>query len=135
MVAAHLSTESKTGAAGWWMMMTQDHFEEYIPPENPFTVTKASDFSDSEISDTWIDWPAPGGFVERLNIRSPMARIVTGGKGAGRTHAMRHYSAPVQVIRGGQNPIAQIRHDGVLGIYALCSGLNASRFRYREQDS
>ena len=114
-------------------MTTHYQEREYIPPENPFAVTKASDFSDSEISDTWVDWPAPGGFLERLNIRSPMARVVTGGKGVGRTHAMRHYSAPVQVIRGGQDPIAQINHDGVLGIYAPCSGLNASRFRYRGQ--
>ena len=105
----------------------------YIPPENPFAVTKASDLSDIEINDTWVDWPAPGGFWERLSIRSPMARIITGGKGVGRTHIMRHYSAPVQVIRGIENPIEQIQRDGVLGIYAPCSGLNSSRFRNREQ--
>ena len=106
---------------------------EYTPPGNPFAITKASDFTDSEINETWVDWPAPGGFVERLNIRSPMARIITGGKGAGRTHFMRHYSASVQVIRGVDNPINQIRQDGVLGIYAPCSGLNSSRFRQRGQ--
>ena len=109
----------------------RDH--DFIPPENPFAVTKASDLSDSEINDTWVDWPAPGGFVERVSIRSPIARVLTGGKGAGRTHLMRHYSAPVQVIRGGENAIEQIRRDGVLGIYAPCSGLNSSRFRNRGQ--
>ena len=115
--------------------MTTEHEQdrEYIPPENPFAVTKATDLSDSEINDTWVDWPAPGGFVERVSIRSPIARIITGGKGAGRTHLMRHYSATVQVIRGGEDAIEQIRRDGVLGIYAPCSGLNSSRFRDRGQ--
>ena len=115
------------------MITGPERDREYIPPENPFAVTKATDLSDSEINDTWVDWPAPGGFVERVSIRSPMARIITGGKGAGRTHLMRHYSAPVQVIRGGQDAIEQIRRDGVLGIYAPCSGLNSSRFRNRGQ--
>ena len=115
--------------------MTTDYQRDrdFITPENPFSVTKATDLSDSAISDTWVDWPAPGGFVERVSIKSPMARVITGGKGAGRTHLMRHYSAPVQVIRGGQNAIEQIRRDGVLGIYAPCSGLNSSRFRNRGQ--
>ena len=115
--------------------MTTEHERDhdFIPPENPFAVTKASDLSDSEINDTWVDWPAPGGFVERVSIRSPIARVLTGGKGAGRTHLMRHYSAPVQVIRGGENAIEQVRRDGVLGIYAPCSGLNSSRFRNRGQ--
>ena len=114
-------------------MTAEQRDREYILPENPFAVTKATDLSDSEISDTWVDWPAPGGFVERVSMRSPTARVITGGKGAGRTHLMRHYSAPVQVIRGGKNAIGQIRQDGVLGIYAPCSGLNSSRFRDRGQ--
>ena len=105
----------------------------YTAPENPFAVTKASDLSDSEINDTWVDWPAPGGFIARLSMRSPMARIITGGKGAGRTHLMRHYSASAQVIRGVENPIEQIRQDGVLGIYTACSALNSHRFRGRGQ--
>ena len=115
------------------MITEHEGARDFIPPENPFAVTKATDLSDSEIYDTWVDWPAPGGFVERVNIKSPMARVITGGKGAGRTHLMRHYSAPVQVIRGGETGIEQIRRDGVLGIYAPCSGLNSSRFRNRGQ--
>ena len=96
---------------------------------NPFEVTKAVDFTDIEIDKTWVDWPAPGGFATWLDITSPMARIVRGGKGTGRTHVMRHLSAHVQAIRGGDDPVAQVIKDGVLGIYVMCSGLDSSRFR------
>ena len=101
-----------------------------VSVENPFEVTKAVDFTNSEIESTWVDWPAPGGFAKWMNIASPMARIVRGGKGTGRTHLMRRFSAPVQMIHGNE-PIEQVVEDGVLGIYVLCSGLNASRFQGR----
>ena len=101
---------------------------------NPFEITKAVDFTDREIEQLWVDWPAPGGFAEFINIRSPMPRIVLGGKGTGRTHLMRRFSAPVQVIRGDEDPMEQVLKDGVLGIYVLCSGLNSSRFSGRGQD-
>ena len=102
--------------------------------ENPFEITKAADFTDSEISKMWVDWPGPGGFAQFVHLTSPMARIVLGGKGTGRTHLMRHYSAPVQSIRGGDNSLSRVIDDGVLGIYVLCSGLNARRFRGRGID-
>ena len=102
--------------------------------ENPFAITKAVDFTDSEIDKTWVDWPAPGGFAKLMSVKSPMARIIRGGKGTGRTHMMRYFSAPVQAIRGGEKPTAQVLEDGVLGIYVLCSGLNSSRFHGRGLD-
>ena len=102
--------------------------------ENPLAITKAVDFTDSQINTMWVDWPAEGGFAELMNVRSPMARIISGGKGTGRTHVMRHFSAPVQAIRGDENPIMQVIQDGVLGIYVRCSGLNSSRFRGRGQN-
>ena len=102
--------------------------------ENPFAITKAVDFTDDEIDTMWVEWPSEGGFAEMLDVKSPMPRIVLGGKGTGRTHVMRHFSAPVQVIRGGEHRLAQIIEDGVLGIYVLCSGLNSSRFHGRGID-
>ena len=96
--------------------------------DNPFEITKAVDFTNTEIDDTWVDWPAPGGFAAFMNVTSPMPRMVLGGKGTGRTHIMRHFSAPVQAIRGGDDPVGQVSKDGVLGIYVLCSGLDSSRF-------
>ena len=101
--------------------------------DNPFEITKAVEFTDDQINRTWIDWPAPGGFAAFMKVESPMPRIVLGGKGSGRTHVMRHFSAPVQAIRGKDDPIAQAAQDGVLGIYVWCSGLNSSRFQGRGQ--
>ena len=98
---------------------------------NPFAVTKAVDFTDSEITANWVDWPQRGGFARWLNVKSQMPRVVTGGKGTGRTHIMRHFSAPIQAIRGRGDPLRQVREDGILGIYVRCSGLNSSRFRGR----
>jgi hypothetical protein len=100
-------------------------------PQNPFEITKAVDFTDEEIDATWVDWPAPGGFAAWMDVKSPMARIIRGGKGSGRTHIMRYFSAQVQAVRGLDDPLEQVLKDGVLGIYVLCSGLNSSRFRGR----
>ena len=100
---------------------------------NPFEITKAVEFTDDQINRTWVDWPAPGGFAAFMKVESPMPRIVLGGKGSGRTHVMRHFSAPVQAIRGNEDPTEQAAEDGVLGIYVRCSGLNSSRFQGRGQ--
>ena len=115
--------------------MTGPHFD----PEgassrgNPFAITKAVDFTDREITANWVDWPQRGGFATWLNVKSPTPRIIVGGKGTGRTHLMRHFSAPVQAIRSNTLPLNQAIEDGILGIYVLCSGLNSSRFRGRGQ--
>ena len=100
---------------------------------NPFEVTKAVDFTDIEIDGKWVDWPAPGGFAALMKLDSPMPRIVLGGKGTGRTHVMRHFSAPVQAIRARHDPTEQAISDGVLGIYVRCSGLDSNRFQGRGQ--
>ena len=113
------------------MTIDEDRAISSAAKTNPFEVTKAVDFTDVEIDKTWVDWPAPGGFAAWLDVTSPMARIIRGGKGTGRTHVMRHFSAQVQAIRGGKDPIGQVVKDGVLGIYVLCSGLNSSRFSGR----
>jgi hypothetical protein len=94
---------------------------------NPFNITKAVDFSDEQIANTWVDFGSEGGFYSFAAPTSPMPRVLVGGKGSGRTHLMRYYSAPLQRIRAGDDPI-RILDDGYLGIYLRCSGLNATRF-------
>ena len=116
--------------------MTGTDFEPVDGSErlNPFAITKAVDFTDKEITANWVDWPQRGGFATWLNVRSPTPRIIVGGKGTGRTHLMRHFSAPVQAIRSNTIPLDQAIEDGILGIYVLCSGLNSSRFHGRGQN-
>ena len=102
---------------------------------NPFSVTKAGYFTDAEIHSTWVDWPAPGGFAHLVSVHSRMPRFILGGKGSGRTHMMRHFSAPVQVARGGGDGVRQVQTDGVVGVYIMCSNLDASRFGDGRDDS
>jgi hypothetical protein len=105
------------------------------PITNPFTITKAVDFSDREINDYWVDFPSGGGMVDISKPYSPMPMLILGGKGSGKTHLMRYYSYPVQKIRHGSDILGGIRKDGYLGIYLRCGGLNASRFKEKGQQS
>jgi hypothetical protein len=99
-----------------------------VPTQNPFNVTKAGDLTDREIDTTWVDvHTAAGGFYALADPRSPMPRILLGGKGSGRTHLMRYYSAPLQLLRA-ERESRSVAADGYVGIYLRCSGLNSGRF-------
>lgn len=93
---------------------------------NPFEVTKAVDFTDAQIAETFVPWPA--GSV--ANPKSPMTQFLVGGKGGGRTHLMRHLSYSLQRERGA-SVLQQIMADGYVGVYFRCSGLSGSRFSGR----
>ena len=101
--------------------------------KNPFEITKAVDFTDSQIADTWVDLPG-GGFVALADPRSPMPRFLVGGKGGGRTHLLRYYSYPLQRLRHKSEIVAGIQADGYVGIYFRAGGLNSSRFAGKRQD-
>ena len=55
---------------------------------NPFDVTKAVDYSDGEIYDSWVDLDN-GGFAQLVDPTSSTPQFLLGGKGTGRTHLMR----------------------------------------------
>lgn len=98
---------------------------------NPFDVTKAVDLSDRQIERTYVTF----GGRERsiVDPASAMPQFLTGIKGGGRTHLMRHYSYPLQKARHESSPLAQVQADGYLGVYFRCSGLDGSRFRGKGQ--
>jgi hypothetical protein len=100
---------------------------------NPFEVTKAVDFTDLEIEANWVDLPG-GGFASLADPRSPMPRFITGGKGGGRTHLLRHFSFALQRLRHQERLSEGIQEDGYVGIYFRCGGLNSSRFAGKRQD-
>ena len=102
-------------------------------PSNPFNVTKATDFTDQQIQDTWVDLGAEGGYAQVIDPTISMPRVLLGGKGTGRTHLMRFLSAPLQELRH-KNSAAGLINDGYLGIYLRCSGLNAGRFEGKGVD-
>ena len=61
------------------------------PSVNPFSITKAVDFTDEEIDSNWVDFPAGGGFFRLADPKSTMPLFIIGGKGTGRTHLMRYF--------------------------------------------
>ena len=99
---------------------------------NPFEVTKAVDFSDEEIVRTWVDLPG-GGFYRLANPNSRTSVVLLGGKGSGRTHLMRYFSAVSQKIRNPGLVTEALIRDGYLGLYVRCSGLNSGRFEGKGQ--
>ena len=104
--------------------------------ENPFDLTKASDFSDSQIFKYWVDITGKhGGLLAYLNPKSVMPMLLLGGKGSGKTHLMRYCSAPVQELRYEGNLRAAIAAEGYIGIYVRAEGLNVGRFSEKGQDA
>ena len=104
---------------------------------NPFDLTKASDFSDSEILNYWVDLPGPDantpGLLSVLKPKLVMPMLLLGGKGSGKTHLMRFCSAPVQSMRHGGSLSNALTNEGYLGIYLRTDGLNTGRFKGKGQ--
>lgn len=100
---------------------------------NPFNITKASDFTDEQIKSFWVEYP--GGFEKIMKPTSPMPMIIRGGKGSGKTHLMRQYSFPLQKLRHTKDLLEGITKDGYLGIYMVCGGINANRFYGKGQST
>ena len=97
---------------------------------NPFLVTKSVDYSDQEILDTWVAPP-----TLPLDPTQTMPQFLVGGKGAGRTHLMRYYSAQLQALRHGGDLAKAVEADGYVGLYVHCSGLNHGRFHGKGHSS
>lgn len=101
--------------------------------DNPFDLTKASDYSDRQIQDYWVDIASGAeGLVDLLKPRSLMPMLLLGGKGSGKTHLMRYCSSTVQSLRHPDLKTA-LKAEGYLGIYARADGLNANRFTGKGQ--
>lgn len=100
-------------------------------PDNPFRITKSNDLTDEQINRLWVSVTEDDGVTGLARPASPTAMYILGGKGSGKSHLMRYYSFPVQVIRYQESGIAivdGIKTDGYLGIYARCGGMDSSRF-------
>ena len=104
---------------------------------NPFDLTKASDFSDSDILDYWVDLSGPSlnspGLLSILKPKLVMPMLLLGGKGSGKTHLMRFCSAPVQAMRFNGSLSAAVENEGYLGVYLRTDGLNTGRFKGKGQ--
>lgn len=93
---------------------------------NPFEVTKAVDFTDSEIASRFVSFSAAK--YPLVDPSSPTVQYLVGGKGGGRTHLMRYYSYPLQKARAARPLLESLAAEGYIGVYAPASGLDGSRF-------
>ncbi|WP_314138538.1 hypothetical protein [uncultured Plantibacter sp.] len=93
-------------------------------------MTKAVDLNDPQIERTYVSFGGRDRSI--VDPASAMPQFLTGLKGGGRTHLMRHYSYPLQKTRN-ERPLRQVQVDGYIGIYFRCGGLNGSRFRDKGQ--
>lgn len=101
--------------------------------ENPFDLTKASDYSDRQVKDYWVDVASEKhSLVDFLKPTSLVPMLLLGGKGSGKTHLLRYCSSTVQELRHTDLRKA-ISHEKYLGIYTNADGLNAHRFTGKGQ--
>lgn len=101
--------------------------------ENPFDLTKASDYSDAQVQEYWVDvGDAQKSLVTFIKPTSLVPMFLLGGKGSGKTHLMRYCSSAVQELRHSdlRTALAQERY---LGVYSIADGLNVHRFAGKGQ--
>ncbi|MDY0903893.1 hypothetical protein [Pedobacter sp. CFBP9032] len=98
--------------------------------ENPFSVTKATEFSDEEINDYWVNFNTEDevSIEAILNPREYLPKYVIGSKGCGKTHILRYFSFPLQTIRYDGNIKELLWKEKYIGIYSVFHGINSSRF-------
>jgi hypothetical protein len=101
--------------------------------DNPFDLTKASDYSDRQVIDFWVDITGgKGSLVDFLKPNSKVPMYLLGGKGSGKTHLLRYCSSAVQNLRANGLRHA-IEAEGFLGTYTNADGLNVHRFKGKGQ--
>jgi len=97
--------------------------------DNPFSVTKATEFSDIEINEYWVNFNTKDdvSINSILNPSEYLPKYIIGGKGCGKTHILRYFSYPLQKIRNN-NIHSLLKQEKYLGLYSVFHGLNSSRF-------
>jgi hypothetical protein len=98
--------------------------------DNPFSVTKATEFSDVEINEYWVSFNGKddASIDSLLNPKEYLPKYLIGGKGCGKTHILRYFSFALQKIRNNNNIDQVLRKDKYIGLYSVFHGLNSSRF-------
>ena len=95
---------------------------------NPFSFSKASDYTDEEINTFWVD--IDDDFVRKIiDPTSKKSSFILGGKGTGKTHLLRHFSyASTKLRHPNLSGLEIIRNDGFVGVFLRANALDASRF-------
>ena len=97
--------------------------------ENPFSVTKAIEFTDSEIFEYWIDFFEENSGEFLLNPSEISAKFIIGSRGCGKTHLLRYFSFQSQLIKYKGNVDDYLYIEKYIGIYNTFGVLNSANFR------
>lgn len=99
--------------------------------QNPFSVVKATEYSDEEILSTWVPFTGSDGKDDAikllLNPSELMPKYVLGTKGCGKTHILRYFSYELR-NKFYEDINTHITKDKYIGIYSRLDGLSSSRF-------
>src|SRR5438552_14342014 len=113
----------------------RNNMKDDLSPQNPFDLLRASDYSNAEVLEHWVDISADqGGLLEILKPRLVMPMLLLGRKGSGKPHLMRYCSAPVQAARYGGDLAKAVTAEQYLGIYVRAEGMNLQKFSGKGQD-
>ena len=101
-------------------------------------LVKANDLSDDQIHCLWVSLERSPSTPSRFfRPDSPMATLILGGKGSGKTHLLRYFAYPVQPMRhkDTSNPINILARDQYVGVYTRAGDLNSARFHGKGIDN
>ena len=101
---------------------------------NPFETTRATDFTDREILNYWVDLVGHDALDRLLKPSSTLPMLILGSKGSGKTHLLRYCSYSVRKLQWTTTAVDGLAADGYLGIYVHADGLNTNRFSNKGVD-
>ena len=90
--------------------------------KNPFSIVKATEYSDSQISEYWVPFGEENGHDQSFyDIMQPTLitpKFVLGSKGCGKTHMLRYYSFECRLNHYGGDIRRLLKEDGYIGFYS-----------------
>lgn len=99
--------------------------------QNPFDLTKATDLSDQSIYQLWVNCASKEykNLTARIGPNSIMPKFIVGGKGCGKTHALRYFSYDVKRYEyANLNVKSCIKKDNYIGVLVKSEEINVHRF-------
>lgn len=102
--------------------------------QNPFALVKASDFSDAQIHELWVELGAP--MINKIiepHLRT--SKYILGGKGTGKTHLLRYHSYQVARLRyPNESGLDMVVRQKYLGIFIRAANVDPGRFEHDPAD-